>query len=144
MEGRVETVADRGVADAGNADTAGIRVFVYGTLKEGHGNHPALASAEFLGTHVVEGGYKMYNMGYFPGVVRDADSTDSLHGEVYLVDEPTLQHLDFIEGHPNFYERTKISTPWKRAWVYLLRPEDVEGQPVIPLGDWRDEHYGQI
>lgn len=131
---------DAATEDAGTAERAeGIRVFVYGTLKTGHGNHRALRDATLLGTHTLDSGFKMFHLGGFPGVVRATGGTPGypIHGEVYLVDESTLQSLDWIEGHPNFYEREKVvSTPWKRAWIYLLREDDVTDCPEIESGRW--------
>lgn len=102
------------------------RVFVYGTLKEGHGNHgyylagnPAVKK---LGRCYITGDYRMYTNGAFPIVTVGDDPEREAHivGEVYEVDEPTLDALDALEGHPDWYCRQKVQTPWKKAWVYLM------------------------
>lgn len=120
-------------------DTAGIRVFVYGTLKQGHGNHPALEGAEFLGRHVLEvPGLVLVDLGAYPGVVRTTtDEVRPIYGEVYLVNNDTLHVLDLIEGHPNFYERIKYDTPWKKAWVYTLPADYLEHNDVVENGCWQ-------
>lgn len=99
-----------------------IRVFVYGTLKQGHGNHRLLASSKFLGRCVIKGKHRLVSLGGFPGLVATPDSEEerSVSGEVYQVNEETLMSLDFLEGHPRFYERLKLSTPFKNAWAYYL------------------------
>ena len=103
---------------------SGIRVFVYCTLKAGHGNHRALEKAEKLGTCVLNGPFTLIDLGWFPGLIEaPSKAQNKVLGEVYLIDEATLAVLDRIEGHPNFYERKKIETPWKKAWAYML-PED--------------------
>lgn len=98
-----------------------IRVFVYGTLKQGHGNHRLLAQAKFLGRCAVEGPHRLVSLGGFPGLVEKPNlDPHKIVGEVYQVNEDTLQALDFLEGHPRFYERRKVSTPFKNAWTYYL------------------------
>ncbi len=106
-----------------------IRVFVYGTLKEGHGNHEYLLAGnpevKKLGRCYISGDYRMYSNGAFPMVTRGSDPARVTHivGEVYEVGEDTLDALDALEGHPDWYCREKVETPWKKAWVYLM-PED--------------------
>lgn len=103
--------------------TRGIRVFVYGTLKQGHCNNPALENGKFLGRCYVEGRHKFYDLGWYPAIVDNSegdDSTMKVFGEVYLIDEDTLFTLDCIEGHPDYYKRRKVQTPWKNAWAYFL------------------------
>lgn len=100
-----------------------IRVFVYGTLKNGHGNHRLLArsGSKYLGRCFIEGRYKMLSLGGFPGIVSSGQvPMNRVVGEVYQVDEDTLQSLDWLEGHPKFYERRKVPTPFKNAWCYFL------------------------
>lgn len=103
-------------------DTQGIRVFVYGTLKEGRPNNDALRGADLLGRHILRGKYRMVNLGYYPGMVflPSTEPDNQILGEVYRVSRDTLQVLDYIEGHPNYYARHKVTTPWKGAWCYFL------------------------
>lgn len=102
------------------------RVFVYGTLKAGHGNHEYYlagnSGAEFLGRCYIAGDYSMYTNGAFPMVVKgdDPDADRPIVGEVYAVDEATLDSLDLLEGHPEWYCREKVATPFKNAWVYIM------------------------
>lgn len=118
--------------------TSGPRVFVYGTLKTGHGNHGALKNAEFLGRFKLPGNYVMLDIGYYPGVVEFPQGPKGqVVGEVYQVDEETLGTLDLIEGHPRYYERKKIDTPWKKAWCYFLPQGHLDrGLSSIPDGMW--------
>lgn len=111
--------------------TAGIRVFVYGSLKQGRGNASALDAATLLGRCVLRGNYALLNLGWYPGLVMDKGLNGAVLGEVYRINKETLDLLDMIEGHPNYYRRTKVLTPWKGAWAYFL-PEDYLGQrPVV-------------
>lgn len=108
-------------------------VGVYGTLRKGYGNHRLLVNSKFLSEAKLRG--TMYSLGPFPAV--------SLHGntdlklELYEVDEDTLQSLDYLEGHPNFYMRQKVETSEGPAWVYTMDHDDTLSlQGVVASGDW--------
>jgi len=108
-------------------DKGKIRVFVYGTLKQDHGNHVLIQAAEglFMGYDRVEGAYKMCDMGGFPGVYHPGDATtrNTIYGELWALEPEGLATLDMLEGHPNFYKREKLWTAnEKRAWMYMLSP----------------------
>lgn len=83
-------------------------VFVYGTLKEGHPNHDAyLADAIKCGNAVTMSfRYDLKDIGNLPMVVRKGQC--GIIGELYLVDQATLDRLDVLEGHPDFYTREMI------------------------------------
>lgn len=106
-----------------------VRVFVYGTLKQERGNHEWYLAdndgVEYLGRCLISGDYRMYSNGAIPMVTKGDDPTRVAHilGECYEVDENTLDALDCLEGHPDWYKRERVDTPWKKAWVYLM-PED--------------------
>ena len=104
-------------------NTTGIRVFVYGTLKSGHSNAGALRGADFLGRCRLTAGHRLVDLGFYPGLVMDPSPTAeqrTVLGEVYRISREQLAILDMIEGHPNYYARMKVTTPWKGAWAYYL------------------------
>ena len=118
-----------------------IRVFVYGTLKEGHANHGLLANADatFLGYDSITGPVRMTDMVGFPGVFRPSEmkgeernddgtlTPQSMRGEVWAMEPEGLNSVDMLEGHPTFYRREKWWTDGqKRVWVYLLSPASVK------------------
>lgn len=112
------------------------RVFVYGTLLAGEGNHRLLASAQLVGEARTEPAFELRDLGYFPGLVRGGQH--AVFGEIYAVDAETLAALDRLEGHPRFYRRTRIAlADGTQVETYLLTPEQVEGRPVIVSGNWR-------
>lgn len=112
------------------------RVFVYGTLLAGEGNHRLLATATLVGEARTEPVFELRDLGPFPGLV--SGGAHAVAGEVYEVDEATLAALDRLEGHPRFYRRTRIALDDGAAVeTYLLAPEQVEGRPVIASGNWR-------
>lgn len=115
------------------------RVFVYGTLKRGQPNHYLLdhGGAEFLGEAVVGDGLVMLDLGFYPGVIDSPNGGGgSVTGEVYAVDVDTLHSLDILEGHPSFYERVKVTTPFKSAWIYKLPASYMDEADVIESGVW--------
>jgi gamma-glutamylcyclotransferase (GGCT)/AIG2-like uncharacterized protein YtfP len=108
-------------------------VFVYGTLKRGHGNHHWLAGAPFLGQALLPD-VVLHDLGPFPmavpgeGVVR---------GEVYAVDAAGLARLDRLEGYPRLYDRRALPlADGRHAWVYLGRPHQVRHVTAIADGCW--------
>lgn len=109
------------------------RVFVYGTLRRGGNNHGLLARARCLGEHVTEAGYRMLDIGPYPGVVTGGDV--AIRGEVYEVTPAQFRELDALEDYPRSYTRERIDTPWGAAWMYLYRPGG-QRLPEIPSGDW--------
>jgi gamma-glutamylcyclotransferase (GGCT)/AIG2-like uncharacterized protein YtfP len=112
------------------------RVFVYGTLRRGEGNHRLLLGARFVGEACTVQGFAMYNLGAFPGLVRA--SAGSVAGEVYDVDAATLAALDRLEGVPTFYRRERIELEGVgSADGYTLTSRQVRGCDLIPSGDWK-------
>ena len=84
-------------------------VFVYGTLKRGHGNHELLMhGARFVGEATTVEGFKIYqhDRPVYP-MAKPAPADCQLRGEVWLVDDRTLAALDRLEGNGHFYEREK-------------------------------------
>ncbi len=115
---------------------ASTRVFVYGTLLEGEGNHDLLARAEFLGPARTPPRFALHDLGGFPGLV--AGGEHAVDGEVYIVGPDTLARLDQLEGHPRFYRRAPIALEdGCTVETYLLPRDRVEGRPVIASGSWR-------
>ena len=114
------------------------KVCVYGTLKEGHCNSSALRNSSLLGTVKLTGPFKMVDLQYYPALIpTDSDEKDrTITAEIWEVDEETLYSLDLIEGHPNYYKRTKIDTPYGKAWCYFL-PLAYKDHPEVVTGDWQ-------
>ena len=101
------------------------KVFVYGTLKSGgqiRGLNQFGDGAVILGkAQTVYPDYDMIDLGAFPGVVKGG--TYKIQGEVWEVNDETMQDLDAIEGYPDFYNREVTMTTQGKAWMYYL-PRD--------------------
>lgn len=97
------------------------KVFVYGTLKKGYGNHRLLEKSKFLGTAYTHSEFSLYNGG-FP-YATDGGKNE-IKGELYEVDDNTLQNLDWLEGYPSHYNRieTQVADEYDgldKAWIYI-------------------------
>lgn len=89
-----------------------LKVFVYGTLKQGQPNHKWLTNASngaatFISTGTTTQKLPLvigtrYNI---PFLLNKPGTGNLIHGEVYEIDEPMLTRLDVLEGYPDFYNR---------------------------------------
>lgn len=116
------------------------RVFVYGTLRHGFGNHRLLLESNYLGNHKTEPEYNMVSLGAYPAVLPNGIT--SIVGEVYEVNDEVFQRLDQLEGYPSLYDRMEINTNWGPAWMYFMNDQDLQrfrSRPadVVQSGDWR-------
>ena len=118
-------------------------LFVYGTLLSSLERSSILDDSEFIGA-AVAGGVLLYDLGYYPGIKR-ADG--AVVGELYDVDDITLETLDAIEGYDannlsnSLYHRSKIRiilptiTTDVFAYFYNLQVDD---EMQIVDGDYRN------
>lgn len=84
-------------------------LFVYGTLKRGCSNHAQLVGQAFLGAARTVPGYRLYDLGGYPGLSLHASDTTGVTGEVWSVDDAALRRLDQFEGvHAGLYRRELI------------------------------------
>lgn len=116
------------------------RLFVYGTLKRGGENHVHLAGQRFVGEAATGPGFTLFGMQGFPGMVRAADDTGGVTGELWEVDAGTLRTLDILEGvAEGLYERVPLrllppfADPPAEAYLYL---RSLEGRPRLG-STWR-------
>jgi gamma-glutamylcyclotransferase (GGCT)/AIG2-like uncharacterized protein YtfP len=107
-------------------------VFVYGTLKRGHGNHCLLEGQKFLGEATTPPRFRLFDLGAFPAVAQDRQHGYAIRGELYLVDADCLARLDRLEGVPRHYQR--LSVPVTRqdgrrvtACIYVQQPGQTSG-----------------
>jgi len=73
------------------------RLFVYGTLKRGGCNHHYMAGQQFVSEAVTQPGYRLYDLGGYPGMV-EAEGELSIEGELWDVDDECKARLDILEG----------------------------------------------
>lgn len=109
------------------------RVFVYGSLKRGQRNNYFLRDADFVGLHVTERSYSMYEFDDYPAVCLRG--RHAIEGEVYRVSDREFRMLDDLEWYPHFYQRIEIPTAWGDAWMYIVRAELCHDKKLI-TGVW--------
>lgn len=122
-----------------------MKVFVYGTLMQGFGNHRLISGqgGRFVGEAVLAG-YEMFSFGGFPGIRLTSREDSLVRGEVWEIED--IAPLDYLEGHPRFYLRTSVVV---RPRVYATGvelpltvetyvPTEQYGYPTITSGSWRE------
>jgi gamma-glutamylcyclotransferase (GGCT)/AIG2-like uncharacterized protein YtfP len=76
---------------------AGVRLFVYGSLKRGGRHHAELQGAPFLGEAETLPGHAVIQLGDYPALVASA-GPGVVAGELFEVPESLLPALDEFEG----------------------------------------------
>jgi gamma-glutamylcyclotransferase (GGCT)/AIG2-like uncharacterized protein YtfP len=118
-------------------------VFVYGTLREGEGNHHYLAGAlRVAQTAKTRGRLVDTGCGYPAMLLAEGQWTQ---GELYEVDSRTLRRLDRLEDYygendpRNLYDRVEVAVESDQgsvlALTYIFKEDD--GLPPIDGNDWR-------
>ncbi|SFM24718.1 gamma-glutamylcyclotransferase family protein [Methanolobus profundi] len=114
-------------------------IFVYGTLKRSDPNHFLLKGSEFICSTRTKISYTMLDLGRFPGVIKDEvpkATSSPIYGEVYDIDQQTLEKLDAYEGSWYFREEVELETGLK-ALMYFLRKIPPLEYHVITDGNWK-------
>lgn len=116
-------------------------VFVYGTLKRGCANHHHLAGQQFVGAAHTPPGFRLFDLGGYPGLVPRDDDCEGVVGEIWSVDATCLAQLDELEGlATNHYRRAPVPLlpPFaERSAEAYFYPHSVEGRRDIG-GIWRE------
>jgi len=114
-------------------------LFVYGTLKRGCTNHAFLEGQRFVGTARTVPGFRLYDLGGYPGIATRSDDRDGVVGEVWSVDEAGLRELDHFEGvHEGLYRRERINLmpPFADQDIDAYLPAvPFDGKPEVG-GEW--------
>ena len=119
------------------------RVFVYGSLMRGLGNHRVLSEnghARFVRRARTAALYSMIDLGSFPAVIEAGET--SVVGEIWEIDDRCLRALDRLEGNPGFYYRDEILLEDGEETVeaYFLPERANMSHRPVESGDWR-AHY---
>ena len=110
-------------------------LFVYGTLKRGCRNHRHLAGQTFVATARTVPGYRLFDLGGYPGLVALASDRTEVLGEVWSVAPAALAKLDRFEGvHEGLYRRAPVplQPPFAGQPVDAYFPaRDLAGRPDV-------------
>lgn len=108
-------------------------VAVYGSLRNGMGNHRLLKDSEYVGTFTTDNKWQMHSLGGFPAIIA---GQDSVVVELYRVNQDTFRSLDRLEGFPDFYNRKKIDVDGYTAWIYYMQEDSKYLGELVEQGDW--------
>ncbi len=103
-----------------------MKIFIYGTLKRGERNEAFLKNADYIGAAVTrDASYSMLVVDdpaceyRYPGVLTGGSSR--IKGELYSVDDATLEALDRLEGLGEDYMRAEAILEGRQsAQIYLF------------------------
>ena len=112
------------------------QVFVYGTLKRGQRNHHYLAEAEFVGDHLTDECFSMYQFDDYPAVTENGNH--AISGEIYRVNQLEFEMLDELEGYPHFYQRIELDSDYGCVWMYIVKAELCQDRAGL-VGTWPPE-----
>ena len=109
-------------------------IAVYGTLKEGHGNNSLLGDSLLVGEGWIAG-YQMVAEG-IPFVFKVEDNSSKVWVEVYEVEPNTLQSIDGLEGHPDWYYRSPVlvTTADGEVGAEVYLNDDYKDLPIVVGG----------
>ena len=101
-------------------------VAVYGTLRQGEGNHQILKDSEYISTSLLSG-FKMYGNSNFPAVIK-GEKEDVIVIEIYkITNSEVAKELDILEGFDrsnpdslnNLYTVRMITVPSIRGMIEI-------------------------
>lgn len=113
-------------------------VFVYGTLRRGGAGSMSVKfpNSNFITDARVSG--TLYDLGAYPGVLLN-ESNSWVIGEVYEVDDETLNELDDFEASSNYWRKQIEISPGNQStscWIYEPDPDFYRHRLLIKSGDW--------
>ena len=122
-----------------------VRLAVYGTLKSTHANHSLLGKeATVIAQNVRIPACSLYEVDWFPGVVKDPDGP----GVVCEIVEIPARNLGNIDAYEGYVEDNQRHSFFTREVVTLENGEDVlmyfynrpvEGYMLVPSGIWENK-----
>lgn len=119
-----------------------MKLLTYGTLQRGHGNNRLLEKATYLGDAVVSGFRLCYShgRGSFPYAIPSI-ATEKVKGEVWDLgeDQGSLNRIDSLEGHPNWYLRTPVKTEDGQDVELYVMNRSYDGLEACPMNE--DNQY---
>jgi gamma-glutamylcyclotransferase (GGCT)/AIG2-like uncharacterized protein YtfP len=126
-------------------------VFVYGTLMQGGFWHAPAAEAGIAAITPAQATGTLFDLGDYPALMLGAATP--IQGEILTFQDiaSALPVLDDIEdaapdgGASGMYRRTIMTVTdqagqRRRAWAYVMAPQNLGAAPIIPSGDWRAHH----
>ena len=112
-----------------------VKVFVYGTLKDGGVLDYFPQAREECVKDVILDGYLMYSIGnHFPAIT---EGSGSVKGEVHTYPRIFLEWLDQCENEGVLYRREKVHIDGHGSvYVYIYNVNDLDRHEIIESGEW--------
>ena len=116
------------------------RIFVYGTLMAGEYNHALIGSQVLEGEGFISG-FDLYSLGRYPGIRPSEHCGHTVAGEVYLIDDSTLEQVNILEGEGSLYilQSAEVAMSDGRtvtAGVYVYNHDCPESSRILS-GSWK-------
>jgi gamma-glutamylaminecyclotransferase len=111
-----------------------MRLFVYGTLRQGCTNHHLVFGSPHLGPATTVEPFVMATQKSrsFPYIFKHADlHTAPVKGEMYEINQEVLRRLDVLEGHPDHYRRQQILVATPKGDTYACAAYVLEDTAMI-------------
>ena len=107
-----------------------VKIGVYGSLKEGYGNHPLIQGAEKLGETTVKGKMTLVYRSYPQLHLTDEEGASEHVLEVYKVDDEVYSRCRMMELGAGYDEET-ISTDFGKVIIWVFNDESrMTGEPI--------------
>ena len=110
-------------------------LFIYGSLKRGHLNHPRIADQEYLGDAVTEPDYRIIAIGKYGGLIRDDLTGVAVKGELWAVSRCALLELDDFETGEGLWARFPINVVGRSGAQAYFWTGDVPAD-VVSGDEW--------
>ena len=115
------------------------RIFVYGTLMAGEYNHALIGSQVLEGEGFISG-FDLYSLGRYPGIRPSEHCGHTVAGEVYLIDDSTLEQVNILEDEGSLYilQSAEVAMSDGRtvtAGVYVYNHDCPESSRILS-GSW--------
>lgn len=109
-------------------------IFVYGNERMGFPLNTYLRASTLKYSVWTTECFKMYDLGDKPAVVEGGSK--EIYGEVWEVDDNTLEVLDNLYGnHVQYTRRIMTIEHVCDCWIYIIRNRPAE---LITSGDWKN------
>ena len=113
-------------------------VFIYGSLRRGSAQSMSVRfpTSQFVGDAKVSG--SLYDLGEYPGLLVN-ESKSPVTGELYEVDDETLNNLDDFESSSDYWRKQieiSLGGQTRMCWTYEPNPESYSLDTLIASGDW--------
>lgn len=115
-------------------------VAVYDSLRLGFSDHEMIVDSQPIGKGWLTG-YRMFNLGAYPGVVKTYEDNQRVRVEWYKVSDSTLEAMDRMKEYdPNeldnsLFVRVRVHSPYGKGSMYIYNQSLQQSTPVEG-GDW--------